>query len=482
MDKEQEINEMKQALAAIAETARNPEDKSRFDRDMQTFIPMFRRYLTLRDHPGSEFVDWSTISPPFPDSLVDTSSLPSVPLSDIKTLLSKLAVVKLNGGLGTTMGCTGPKCFVEAHAGACFLDLIVDQLAALNTTYGVDVPLVLLCSFNTYFLTLPELPKLRERGVRIFAYLQSTHPRFDAETLKPVADKLYADDSHWYPPGHAEVFPYLFSSGVAAQLQAEGREYIFVSNTDNLGALVEPRLLARMERAGTDFAMEVTPKTALDVKGGTPVANTKTGKGIRLLEIAQVAPEHKKDFEGLETFPYFNTNNMWVRISAMEQVVKAGKIYSDLDIIVNRKEYNGRTVIQLEVASGACIGFFEKSCAFVVPRSRFLLVKGCQDLMLLRSDLFSFDHGTATLNPKRKELLGTESLPRISLDKHYKMLKDFLAHFPEGMPSIVELKSLTIKGNIYFGKNITLKGDVVLTANDSPSETHMPDNITIGSF
>jgi UTP--glucose-1-phosphate uridylyltransferase len=72
----------------------------------------------------------------------------------IKGLLDKLAVLKLNGGLGTTMGCTGPKSVIEVRNGLTFLDLIVKQIENLNHTYGSDVPLVLMNSFNTHDDTL----------------------------------------------------------------------------------------------------------------------------------------------------------------------------------------------------------------------------------------------------------------------------------------------------------------------------------------
>ena len=43
-------------------------------------------------------------------------------------LLNKLAVLKLNGGLGTTMGCVGPKSVIEVREGMTFLDLSVRQI------------------------------------------------------------------------------------------------------------------------------------------------------------------------------------------------------------------------------------------------------------------------------------------------------------------------------------------------------------------
>jgi UTP--glucose-1-phosphate uridylyltransferase len=49
-------------------------------------------------------------------------------VSDAKDLLNKLIVVKLNGGLGTTMGCQGPKSVISVRSGLTFLDLTIQQL------------------------------------------------------------------------------------------------------------------------------------------------------------------------------------------------------------------------------------------------------------------------------------------------------------------------------------------------------------------
>jgi len=456
-----EIVAMHAALEKLAESAKNAEDRARFERDMKTFEIMFKRYLNIIKTPGGEYISWDTVKSPAPEMIQDMASLPKPAPESVKELLGKLAVVKLNGGLGTTMGCTGPKSMVEAHDGKTFLDLIVEQLKEVNRAYGVDVPLVLLCSFNTYWETLKVLPKYSKSGVRIFTYLQSTHPRFDEATLLPVAEKLYASDDEWYPPGHVEVFPYLVSSGVYDTLAKEGKEYIFVSNVDNLGAIVDLSILNYINQQKLDFAVEVTPKTMLDVKGGTLI--DQNGQ-LRLLEIAQVPRDHIPDFESIRKFSIFNTNNMWVRMAAMKEIVDSGRIYTDLDLIVNRKPFKGRTVVQLEIASAASVSFFKRSVGICVPRTRFLPVKGTSDLFLVQSNLFKFINGTATPNPDRMQACGTMALPRARFGPEFKFVKDFLARFPQGVPNIVGLEDLVVSGDVTFGKGVVLRGHVVIVA------------------
>jgi len=43
-------------------------------------------------------------------------------------MLDKLVVLKLNGGLGTSMGCKGPKSAISVRDDLTFLDLTVQQI------------------------------------------------------------------------------------------------------------------------------------------------------------------------------------------------------------------------------------------------------------------------------------------------------------------------------------------------------------------
>ena len=69
--------------------------------------------------------------------------------SAIKGMLDQLVVIKLNGGLGTSMGCSGPKSVIPVRNDLTFLDLTVQQIEFLNKKYDANVPLVLMNSFNT---------------------------------------------------------------------------------------------------------------------------------------------------------------------------------------------------------------------------------------------------------------------------------------------------------------------------------------------
>lgn len=135
-----------------------------------------------------------------------------------------------------------------------------------------------------------------------------------------------------YPPGHGDVFASLYNTGLLDELLAAGKEYLFVSNIDNLGATVDTTILAHMIDSQSEFLMEVTDKTRADVKGGT--LTNYDGK-MRLLEIAQVPPAHVDDFKSIKKFKIFNTNNLWINLKAIKRVVEEKSMA--LEIIVNQK-------------------------------------------------------------------------------------------------------------------------------------------------
>jgi UTP--glucose-1-phosphate uridylyltransferase len=140
------------------------------EKEKSGFINLVSRYLSV----GAEQIDWSKIQTPSDELLLPYETLPPSPqdAEEIKKLLDKLVVLKLNGGLGTTMGCTGPKSVIEVRDGFTFLDLIVIQIESLNKKYGCNVPLLLMNSFNTNEDTQKILEKYATTNIEIHTFNQ----------------------------------------------------------------------------------------------------------------------------------------------------------------------------------------------------------------------------------------------------------------------------------------------------------------------
>ncbi|MFM8360511.1 MAG: UTP--glucose-1-phosphate uridylyltransferase, partial [Verrucomicrobiota bacterium] len=364
--------------------------------------------------------------------------------------LAGLVVIKLNGGLGTGMGLDRAKSLVPVRGGDTFLDFIVRQVLHLRARTGGNVPaFTLMNSAVTRPDTLEHLrsfPGLGGEGALDF--LQSMVPKLVAGTLEPVA--WPADPGlEWCPPGHGDFYPSLWSSGLLDRFLARGIRYAFVSNSDNLGATVDERILRQFAEGGLPFLMEVADRTAADRKGGHLARSRSTGR-LLLRESAQCPGADEAAFQDVERHRFFNTNNLWIRLDRVrEELDRRGGVFP-LPLIVNRKTVDPRdarspAVLQLESAMGAAIECFAGSAALVVPRTRFAPVKATADLLALRSDAYQVAGG------ERLELVPGRGgqPPLVDLDgAHYKVLADFERFFPAGVPSLARCEALTVRGPV----------------------------------
>src|SRR3954451_15381031 len=216
------------------------------------------------------------------ESVPDADALPDVKAGD---LLDQAVVIKLNGGLGTSMGMTRAKSLLEARDGESFLDLIARQILALRERSGARVPLVLMNSFATRDDSLAALERHPGLSADLPAdFLQSKEPKVLVDDLEP-ASWPPNPELEWCPPGHGDLYTALQTSGLLEQMLDRGYRWAFVSSSDNLAAVLEPRILAWMANEGAPFVMEVADRTQADRKGGH-VARRQDG-GLLLREVAQ---------------------------------------------------------------------------------------------------------------------------------------------------------------------------------------------------
>merc|ERR1712151_695601 len=268
-----------------------------------------------------------------------------------------------------------------------------------------------------------------------------------------------ADSSHeWCPPGHGDLYPAMLGSGTLDKLLDKGFKYMFVSNSDNLGATMDLKLLTHFVTSGAPFMMEVAARTDADKKGGH-LAKKKDG-GLTLRESAQCPPDEEKQFQDTTRYAYFNTNNLWVDLVKLkENFVKNGGSLP-LPVMLNDKTVDPRDkkstkVIQLETAMGAAISTFEGATAILIPRTRFAPVKKCDDLIALRSDAYVLtDDFRIQLAPERKGVP-----PIVKLDDRYKFVDAMDTIIPNGVPSLKNCNKLTIKGEVEFAAGVVCKGD-----------------------
>ena len=393
------------------------------------------------------------------DSLPDVEQFSAHYAEIGREMLAKTAVFKLNGGLGTSMGLERAKSLLPVKNGRSFLEVIAQQSEKAN------IPLVLMNSFSTEEDSKRVLQSVADDSdFSFYTFIQNKEPKIRQDDFTAVNwDKN--PELVWCPPGHGDIYIALVTSGTLDALLAEGIEYAFVSNADNLGAVVDLSILGYFAENKVPFMMEVADRTEMDKKGGH-LAKRPDGQLI-LRESAQCPTEDEATFQDIGRHKYFNTNNLWFHLPSLKRILVEKDYQLGLPMIRNNKTVDPRDgqstpVYQLETAMGSAIAVFAGAQAVRVPRSRFAPVKTTNELLLVRSDVYELTEAFEVL-PKN----GRSRKPNISLDnRYYKIISEFDARFPHGAPSLIDCTSLTVEGDFVFGRGVVCVGDVHLQSED----------------
>jgi len=379
-------------------------------------------------------------------------------------LLKQTVLIKLNGGLGTGMGLEKAKSLLPVRGDDTFLDLIARQILRLRTQTGGTVPVFMLMnSFSTSADTAAHLeirfPQLG--GREVWELMQNKVPKVLASTLKPALWPANPEQE-WCPPGHGDIYACLAGSGWLERLLARGVRYAFVSNSDNLGATLDPAILAWFAESGMPFAMEVTRRTESDKKGGHLAVRLRDGRFL-LRESAQCLKNDERHFQDIERHRYFNTNNLWIDLQSLNEALATHDGLIPLPPIMNKKTVDPRdasspAVIQLETAMGAAIECFPGAGAIEVSRMRFAPVKTTSDLLAVRSDAYELTEDFCLrLHPSRQG-----QPPHLHLDQKLCKLVDGLEkNFPH-TPSLIHCRSLLVHGPVECAEGVVFKGDAVI--------------------
>ncbi len=397
----------------------------------------------------------------------DVPALSTLPETDAAAALEQLAVIKLNGGLATSMGLQQPKSLLEAREGSSFLEIIVEQTIALRRRHGVRLPLILMNSQATREPTLDAMsrfPELASPGLPA-DFLQSMVPKLDAETMLPARWPA-APELEWCPPGHGDVYASMIGSGLVDALREQGFRYVMISNSDNLGAIVDPRIAGHIARERIPFLMEVVRGTAADRKGGHIARRLSDGQLV-LRETAQTPPEDQDSFRDYRRWRFYNTNSLWLDLEALaERFAAGGRL--ELPVILNRKTVDPRDststpVLQLEHAMGAAISGFPGASLLEVERTRFVPVKTTDDLLVLRSDAYRIGDDWRV----EPAFASGNGQPLVVLDREFFGLIDqFEARMSGGPPSLREALRLVVSGDVSFGAGVVVRGEVEIDAPD----------------
>jgi UTP--glucose-1-phosphate uridylyltransferase len=276
----------------------------------------------------------------------------------------------------------------------------------------------------------------------------------------------------WNPPGTGDVFFTLYHNGILQKLIDQGKEYLFLSNIENFGGVVGHsnfKLLNHLEsNPEIEFINEVAERHITDHLGGIFVR--ADDHKIKLLELSQI-PQGQLDKFKANKFKYWNTNNIWIRLKSLKKAFDDHKFHLSVLATV-KKQDDHQELYQLTMPASTAIENFSHTQAVIVPRMRYREVKTTADLLILQSNLFKMTaEGSYSLNPARP----FNTIPVVKLGDHFKTFADFAKRFKGSIPDMIELDHLTVSGDVYFGTNVTLKGNVIIVANHG-EVIHIPDN------
>jgi UTP--glucose-1-phosphate uridylyltransferase len=440
----------------------------------ETAIENFAHYYRLLEHGETGMIPESSIEP------VEIDSIDDVQVADEQgaEALRTTAVIKLNGGLGTSMGMDRAKSLLCVRKGMSFLDIIARQVLHLRTEHGATLPLIFMNSFRTSGDTMAAVARYEDLPVEglPLEFLQNKEPKLLVKDLSPVSWPS-DPDLEWCPPGHGDLYAALRGTGLLDRLIEAGYERVFVSNSDNLGAVPDPKVAGWFAGTGAPFAIEAVRRTPSDRKGGH-FARRKNDGRIILRETAQTLPEDIEQLADLSRHKYCSTNNLWFDLRAMKEALDVREGVLGLPLIRNEKnvdpgDKSSPKVIQVETAMGAAVEVFPDSALIEVGRDRFVPVKTTNDLLVLRSDVY--DIGKDFVLDQ-----AADEVPFVDLDTdHYKVVSEFDKRFPEGAPSMRKATSLTVEGDVTFGAKVQVVGDVKVTVDRAeriPADTVLSES------
>ncbi|XP_049368854.1 UTP--glucose-1-phosphate uridylyltransferase-like [Solanum verrucosum] len=332
--------------------------------------------------------------------------------TETKQLLDKLVVLKFNGNLGSDMGFSGPKSALEVCNGLTCLDLVVNHIESINSKYGCNIPLLMMNTPSTHDGIMKVLEKHPNKNIHTFTQSQRQQENIEDMSESWTLNKSSAQEK-LYPSNLLEVFLSLNSSGKLEPLISQGKEYFLLLQSENVAEVVDPKILNHLIKNSIEHCVEVMPTTS-----GTEETSLPPQEG-RIQ-----SKEHVKSI-----------NTMWMSMSCVERLLQR----NDLGFTSSK--------------------FFDRAFAIDTPWSRYLPVERTSDLLILQSDLYTSVEGTLVRNAAR----ANPKDPSIELGPEFGNVDDFRSLF-KSIPSIIELDSLKVTGDVWFGTGITLKGKVSIAA------------------
>lgn len=268
-------------------------------------------------------------------------------------------VVILAGGNATRFGGV-VKAAMPVLDGRTFLQLTLAMIRALEARAEVEIPVYLLTSLATHAALEAHCQELGPLTLV---------PQFASLRLTPSGD-FFKEDSGAFSPyatGHGDLAAALKRSGELDRFAARGGRRLVVANVDNLGATVDPAMLALHADLGGEITLEVVRREAGD-QGG---AVARVDGRIQVVEAFRMPADFPQ-----ARLTAFSTNTFIIETAALAR---------DIPLPYHRveKTVDGRTAVQFERLLGEMTEFATTRLVEVERNgrdARFLPVKVPEEL------------------------------------------------------------------------------------------------------
>ena len=277
------------------------------------------------------------------------------------------------------MGMTGRQVAARGRRTGCtFLDIIAARCSRCARASARALPLVLMNSFRTRDDTLAALERYPELQSDVpLDFLQGK--RAQAPRRRPRAGELARRPEPRVGAARARrrLHRARHLRDARARCSSAATSYAFISNSDNLGAVLEPRILGLVRDARSCRSPWRSCERTRVGSQGRPHRAARRAAGSCCARARRRADEDQDAFQDIERHRYFNTNNLWINLRRAEATCSAerGGVLG-LPMIVNRKtvdpsDSSSPAVFQLETAMGAAIDVFDGAAALRVAATRF---------------------------------------------------------------------------------------------------------------
>lgn len=386
-------------------------------------------------------------------SVIPYDNLAPLPqdVEETRKLLDKFVVLKVDDASGRNMGLEGSKSAIDMCDGKTFLDFIINQIQNLNSKYGCSVPFLIFNKNSTHDSTSKVLENYSESSINVRTLKQGESPDLTLSGGHSSQEEVHPFDD-------GDIFRSLMIGGTLDLLLSQGKEYILVMKSDNVATVIDPSILNHLMTNDIDYCMEVTPSHSFNL-----ILNPMNFK------LQDIARNQDKNLRG--NFKLIDTTNMWVSLRAIKMLFDSNKLKLKKPSISKAID-DDQTLLQ-EADTGPAIQFFDDVVGVSLPESRFLSLDATSDLLILQSDLYACREGVLTRNSARTNPLN----PVIDLGPEFEKIGDFQSRF-KSIPSMIELDSLVVRGDVWFGANITLKGLVTIAAKPG-LKLEIPDGLVI---